>query len=114
MDDLFATVLSQLRAGRTQEELSDELRACVNHARETGKKAVLTLAITITPVRGEDGETGQYDVTDKITTKNPEYQRGRTLFFGTPEGNLEREDPRQGKLDLREVHHNLSNLREVK
>lgn len=96
--DLWNFTIAQLRAGATQEELSEELSHAVNMARETGKPAEVTVKLTVKPV----GD-GQYELRDKITTKLPEQQRGMTLMFGTPDGNLMRDDPRQSKLPLRGV-----------
>ncbi len=97
-EDLFLFVIGQLRYGATQAELSEALNACVNAARETGSKATLTLSLQILP----DGD-GTYRIEDKFVHKLPSLKRGSTIMYGTPEGNLEREDPRQKSLDLRSV-----------
>lgn len=97
--DLFNFVIGALRYGATLDELSEKLNECVNASRETGKVSKLTLELTIKP----NGSTGQYELTDKIKSRVPELDREVTLMFGTPEGNLVREDPRQMKLDLRRV-----------
>ena len=97
--DLFAFVIANLRYGQTLDELSETLHECVEASRETGKVSTMTLELKIKP----NGATGQYELSEKIKSKIPESERGVTLMFGTPEGNLVREDPRQMKLDLREV-----------
>ncbi len=97
--DLFTFVIQTLRYGATLDELSETLHECVEASRETGKVSTLTLELKIKP----HGATGQYELSEKIKSKIPEGERGVTLMFGTPEGNLIREDPRQTKLDLREV-----------
>lgn len=96
--DLWNFTVAQLRAGATQEELSEKLSEAVNMARETGKQAEVTLKLIVKPV----GD-GQYELRDKVSDKLPEMQRGMTLMFGTPDGNLMREDPRQNKMNLRGV-----------
>lgn len=96
--DLWNSTVALLRAGATQEELSEKLAEAVNMARETGKAGEVILRITVKPV----GD-GQYELRDKVTAKLPELQRGMTLMFGTPDGNLMRDDPRQKKLELRGV-----------
>ncbi len=98
--DLYTHTLNQLLHGATSEELSDRLSNCVDAVRNTGKQATLTIKLTIKPI-GQG--TGQYEIRDKITETIPELDRGMTLMFGTPEGNLEREDPRQKNLDLKSV-----------
>ena len=97
--DLFTATVNQLLNGHTQSELSDKLAECVDRARETGKQAKLTLTLTIKPV----GQTGQYEIRDQIKQVLPELDRGITLMFGTPDGNLTRDDPNQRKLDLKSV-----------
>ena len=98
--DLYVHTLNQLLHGATSEELSENLSNCVEAVRNTGKQATLTLKLTVKPI-GQG--TGQYEIRDKITAAIPELDRGMTLMFGTPEGNLEREDPRQKNLELKAV-----------
>lgn len=98
--DLYAATLNQLRNGGAALEASELLSECVNIARETGKAAELTVTIKIKP----DGrDSGQYFLEEKIVAKLPKPERGKTLFFGTPEGNLTRENPRQQSLELKSV-----------
>jgi len=94
--DLWNATVAQLRSGTAQEELSEKLAAAVNAARDTGKQAEITLKLTVKPV----GD-GQYELRYKINDKLPEFERGATLMFGTPDGNLTRDDPNQQKLNLR-------------
>lgn len=96
--DLFAFTLSQLRGGKTQDELSQELNQLVQDCRNTGKKGELVLSITVRP---DKGDSGQYFLRPDIKVKSPKFEIGDTLFWGTPEGNLQRTDPAQGDLDLR-------------
>jgi len=100
--DLFTHTINQLLHGHTANELSEKLSECVERARTTGKQAKLTLTLTIKPI-GQD--TGQYEIREVIKAQLPELDHGMTLMFGTPEGNLQREDPRQKKLDLKPVPH---------
>ncbi len=108
--DLFVYTLNQLRYGAVADELSERLAECVQRAGETGKQAKLTLTLTIKPSGGQ----GQYEIRDQIKTVLPELDKGLTLMFGTPEGDLTREDPRQQKLELRKVTNDQpENLRKV-
>src|SRR5574343_193736 len=97
-EDLFQLVVRKLRYGATQAELSEALNNCVNAVRETGSPASLTLTLKIDP----DGD-GTYRITDKFVHKLPSLKRGSTIMYGTPDGSLEREDPRQSALDLRAI-----------
>lgn len=96
--DLFNHVIAALNYGSTLEELSERLSQCVAASRDTGKASTLNLTLKIKPHRN-----GQYELAEKITTKIPDPERGITLMFGTPDGNLTRDDPRQIQLDLRTV-----------
>lgn len=94
--DLYVATINQLRYGAATEELSEKLAECVDRASSTGKTAELTLVIKIKP----QGASGQYFLTDEIKQKLPSLPKEQSIFFGTPEGNLTREDPRQQKLPL--------------
>lgn len=98
--DLFAFTMSQLRNGSAAVEASELLNECVVRARETGKPAELIVKIKIKP---DGAGAGQYFLEETITNKLPKQERSKTLFFGTPEGNLQRNDPNQRSLDLRPV-----------
>lgn len=96
--DLFTSVLTALRFGSAQDELSEKLNECVQACQNTGKAAEITLKIKIKP----EGD-GQYFLEDDIKTKIPSLPKQKTLMFGTPEGNLQRNDPRQAEMDLKVV-----------
>lgn len=97
-EDLFNATVAQLRNGATQSEASEMLNELVNACRDTGKVGELTFKIKIRP-----DAAGQYFLEDQLSSNLPKPERGKTLFFGTPEGNLQREDPNQQSLDLRKV-----------
>lgn len=97
----FTTILSTLREGHTLDELSAALLDVTQRVRQTGKSGTLTLQIKVTPMsRGAGNSIG---ITDKITTKLPEFERETSIFFADDDYRLHREDPRQAKLDLKEL-----------
>jgi hypothetical protein len=96
--DLAVDTLKALRYGQAEHELSEAIAEAVSAARDTGKQSVVSVKITIKP----QGNSGQYFITDEISTKLPKLAKEQTIMFGTPEGNLLRDDPRQQKLPLRE------------
>jgi hypothetical protein len=98
--DLFSFTLNQLRNGKTQEQLSEKLNEVIQACRDTGQKGAVQLTIIVRP---DKGDSGQYFLRPEIKTKKPEFAPSDTLFWGTPEGNLQRTDPAQGNLDLRSV-----------
>ena len=97
--DLAVDTLKALRYGQAEHELCEAIAEAVQAARDTGKQAVISMKITIKP----QGNSGQYFITDEITTKLPKLAKEQTIMFGTPEGNLLRDDPRQQKLPLRDL-----------
>lgn len=97
--DLITHVINTLRHGAAAEELSAALTECVDRANDTGKVATLTLILKIKP----EGRGGQYLLHDEVKTKLPALDKGGTLLFGTPDGNLQRQDPRQAGLDLKRI-----------
>lgn len=96
-DDLFTHVVNNMRNGGLQAELSEQLNECVLMSQQTGNKSTLTLTIEIKP----NGSTGQYHLKDTVKSKLPELSKGASIFFGTPDGNLQRDDPNQRSLDLK-------------
>jgi hypothetical protein len=63
----------------------------VQRAIDTGKAAEITLKIKIKP----EANGKQVFILDEIKSKIPQFAREQTILFPTPEGNLQREDPRQ-------------------
>ena len=97
--DLFPHVMNNLRYGAAAEELNDALALAVKTAQDTGKTSVLKLEIKIIP----KANSGQYFIEDKIETKLPKLPKESTIFFGTSEGNLQRDDLRQTKMEFRDA-----------
>lgn len=109
--DLFTHTINTLLNGATANELSERLREVVEGCRKTGKQGTLTLKLTVKP---QGMGTGQYEIHDDITDKVPQLDKGMTLMFGTPEGNLQRNDPNQRELPLREVANDKPQLNQNK
>lgn len=97
----FPDFLREQRGGQSQEELADALNALVQAVSDTGKKGTLTYTITVQPVNKDTA--GQFIVHDELKLKEPKRAREASIFFGTPENNLVRNDPRQIPLALRQV-----------
>ena len=105
----FTDTLSALRYGTLNDDLSDALHELVTKCDETGKPGELTLKIKLKPGKG-----GQIEVFDDIQVKAPKDERGSSIMFATPEGNLIREDPRQMNIEgLRTVDMETGELRRV-
>lgn len=98
--DLYMYMLTQLRGGKLQEELSQELNQLIQDCRKVGKKGEITLTVVVNP---DKGDSGQYFMRPDIKIKSPKPEVGETMFWATPEGNLQRTDPSQHDLDLRVI-----------
>jgi hypothetical protein len=95
----FAQTIETLRKGRLADELDKALHQLVLAVDENKGGGSITLTITIKP-----SKTGALEIFDKVAVKEPAEDRSSTLLFATPEGHLQRSDPRQGELDgIREV-----------
>lgn len=91
--------LVAVRNGALLDELSTALNKLVGEMTSTGKPGSLTLTLAFKPHK-----SGAIDIADDVKVKSPKEERGTTLMFATPEGNLQRNDPRQGELPgLRKV-----------
>ena len=106
---LFSDTLNTLRFGTLNEELGRELADLTVRCENAGATGTLTLKLTLKP-----GKAGQIEVVDDIAIKAPKEEKGTTILFSTPEGNLIREDPRQQQLEgLRSVDAETGELRRV-
>jgi hypothetical protein len=105
----FSDTLTAIRFGGLADELSDALNELTNACAATGKVGTITMTIKLKP-----GKAGQMEVIDDVKIKLPQHERGSTLMFATPEGNLQREDPRQMSIEgLREVARPSAAVKEV-
>ena len=87
------------RGGVTHDELSDALQELVAAVNDEGKAGSLTLTINVKPL--EKG--GALSVTDTIKLKLPPQNRSASIFYADINNNLVRDDPKQAKLELREI-----------
>jgi hypothetical protein len=90
----FAAFLLGLARGHTHEELSRALRDLTAAVVETGKPGALKLEVTIK----RHANSNALDVTDKVTTKIPGFDRAVSIFFADGDNNLVRNDPKQPSL----------------
>ncbi|MCV2395952.1 hypothetical protein OEB99_16675 [Actinotalea sp. M2MS4P-6] len=98
----FADWLREQSSGRTHDELTDGLAELVRAVKDTGKKGVLTLTISIAPF--DKATTNTLTVTDVVKVALPQHDRRKSIFYGDDAGNLTRENPLQPTFEgLREV-----------
>jgi hypothetical protein len=96
---LFADVLRDMRGGVSHDELSEALAALVRACVETGRGGEVVYTLSIKPTKSAEA----VEISDKIGIKEPRNERGSSLFFVTANGDLSRNNPKQERLDLREV-----------
>lgn len=95
----FTDVLRDIRFGEAVDELTQQFNNLVIAVESTGKVGEITLHIKLKPSRA-----GAIEVFDTIKSKLPAAEKGSSLFFATPEGNLVRNNPRQTEIPgLKEV-----------
>lgn len=97
----FTAQLAELERGGLDHDLSTQLNNLVKEVRKTGKPGCLTLKLAIKPC---DAIGQQVEIGADITLRLPKAPRERTLAFTTPQGGLQREDPRQMNLRGIEDH----------
>jgi hypothetical protein len=95
----FLDFLREHRGGVTHDELSDALQELVAAVTAEGKGGTLTFKIKVKPA----GKSGALEVTDEVKVTAPAQTRSASIFYASPENNLIREDPKQIKLDLRQI-----------
>lgn len=96
----FFDTIREIRRGQILDDCAAELNKAVKAVDETGKAAKLIIELTIKPAAKI---AGTYVISDKVRAKLPELPVGETILFGTPEGNLQARDPRQGEIELKAI-----------
>lgn len=105
----FTDTLATMRYGTLVDDLTTKLNELTNSVASTGKAGTITLVLQLKPGKG-----GQIEVFDDIKLKLPKEERGSSIMFATPDGNLSREDPRQLSIEgLRTVDMTTGELRRV-
>lgn len=105
----FNDTLVQLRFGELHEELTDAMNELVSSVDKTQKGGKLTLTLTLKPGKG-----GQIELVDDLKVTLPKQEKGSSIMFATPEGNLQREDPRQRSFEgIRSVDQEVKARREA-
>ena len=92
----FMDTLREVERGVLLDELTDIQHQIVEAVQMTNKQGELTIKLKFKP----EG-AGQVSIETDYKPKIPQLPRGRSIFFVTPEGNLQRDDPRQKDLELK-------------
>jgi hypothetical protein len=97
----FSQQLAYLSRGSLDAELTEALAEVVKRVRETGKAGTLTLKLRVSMLNARDENAVK--VTPAVSKKLPELAPFETILFSTFDGDLLRDDPRQRRLELKEV-----------
>jgi hypothetical protein len=87
---------------------SDKLAELVSAVTGTGKAGSLTIKVDLKP-----STAGALAVKGAVTIKKPQRLPREALLWPTPDGNLMAEDPRQTKLELRQIAEQKTELKTV-
>ncbi|MGX0133058.1 hypothetical protein [Cupriavidus metallidurans] len=99
----FNDTLVQMRYGELHDDLTDALNDLVATVDKTQKAGKLVLTLSLKPGKG-----GQIEIADDLKVTKPKEEKSNTIMFATPEGNLQREDPRQRSFEgIRSVSQEL-------
>jgi hypothetical protein len=91
----FSDTLRELRDGLCLDELSLQMQMLVQQVQATNKGGRITLTVDVKPA---ERIAGAVVITDDIKVKLPEIKSDGTLMWPTPEGNLQRNNPKQREL----------------
>jgi hypothetical protein len=95
----FNDLLREHRNGLTHDELSDALRDLVAAVTDEGKAGSLTFTVKIKPMGKGDG----LEVSAEIKSTPPKKTPGVSIFFATLDNALQKQDPRQKEMELRDI-----------
>lgn len=99
---MFSQQIAHLAKGSTDMELTEALTSLVKSINDHQKKGTITLTLTLKP-KVHHGEVKWISIQPKISVTEPDPDRMSSVFFPTHSGDLLRDDPEQGEMDLKEV-----------
>ena len=96
---MFMDLIREHRRGLTHDDLTEKMREVLAGVSEEGKSGKLTVTFNFAPRAKGEG----IDVSCAIDAKPPKPEAASSIFYLTPNNDLQRMDPRQADMDLREV-----------
>lgn len=100
--------LRLLDEGAFLDKCSEQLAALVRGIEETGKPGKLQITLAL-----KRGTKGAVLITPDVTTKVPEQKADATMLWATSDGSLTVDNPKQQKLDLRQVDPDTGEIRSL-
>lgn len=91
----FSEQLRMIRSGDLDAELTEKMADCVKAVDEQGGTATLTLKIT---VKRSGNNSGYFKVSATASTKLPKAEPIESILYGTQDGALWEDNPKQTRL----------------
>ncbi|MCW2758082.1 MAG: hypothetical protein JWO46_1828 [Nocardioidaceae bacterium] len=85
--------LAELRRGRLNADLTDEIHDLIAACTATGKKGEINLKLIFEPDPNTDSDAPVFRVSDSISVKTPRPSTKPSLFYVSDEGNFTRSHP---------------------
>lgn len=98
----FSQQIAHLAKGTLDAELTTSLADLVKAINDHGKKGSISLTLSLKP-EVQNGEVKMISIKADVKVSSPQPQRIGSIFWPTYDGDLLRNDPEQGTLDLKEV-----------
>ena len=98
----FSQQIAHLAKGTLDAELTQALTDLVKAINDHGKKGSITLTLSLKP-EVQNGEVKMISIKPDVKVSSPQPQRLSSIMWPTYDGDLLRNDPEQGTLDLKEV-----------
>jgi len=90
-------VLNNVRGGQPLFEMSQAIEEVVEGVVSTKRAGKVVLTLTIGPLK--KGDTSALLVVGEVDAKPPKATPGSSIFFPTEDNRIQREDPRQMRMD---------------
>ena len=91
----FSEQIKMIRGGELDAELSEKLAECVTAVDQQGGTATLTIKIS---VKRSGQNTGYFKVSAATSTKLPKVEPMESILYGTQDGTLWEDNPKQKRL----------------
>lgn len=109
----FSEQIRFMSKGMLDAELTEELAELAQAIRDHRKKGTLTLTLTLKPEVGRNGDVTMVTISPDIKVSKPQPPRISSRMWLTHDGDLLRDDPDQGSLDLKTVDTDQGDLKQL-
>ncbi|MBF8281293.1 MAG: hypothetical protein HW378_208 [Anaerolineales bacterium] len=107
----FLRMMQRHRAGAALSDLSEAMQRITREVMHTGRAGSFTLKLTVKPA--SKNSSAALVIEDDIKETMPKPERVGSIFFGSDEGDLLRDNPNQVCMDLKTIDGEEEPLRKV-